>query len=472
MSFKPTIEIPLFLSTIGFMLTMSVNNNLLLDRTCYALLHENKTECALLGIVSNNITEKLEKDVEPISDQISLVKNIVDSVLSSVLCLFIAPWSDRFGRKPILVVGLLGGTMSMGLHIVFAAIDTLTPWFILVLSLPVLLTGGSATFMTVLSAYLTDTTTKEERGFRMGVFDIVMTCAVLLGNTASSYILVATSYVMVYTISGILHVLALVFTIFFIPESLREREYENKIYGLLKLSNISEMFRTPFKERELSNKKILLLMMLCLCVGNFAMGGGAMMFYFLRAKFHWTLIQFTWFSSATSILGIAGTFLVIYVLHTLLKIRESLIIFTGTIFSVASLILTGLANKDWHIYLAASLNLPSSGQNAMTRSLMSKLVMEDEIAKVFSVLSITSSILGPISSIIYTSLYNQTLTSDPGLFNFVSAGVSSIGIFIYLAILIIEKKSSRPGYTVLESENVDVAATHSNSINAETPLLK
>ncbi|XP_076269612.1 putative peptidoglycan muropeptide transporter SLC46 isoform X2 [Rhynchophorus ferrugineus] len=426
MSFKPTIEIPLFLSTIGFMLTMSVNNNLLLDRTCYALLHENKTECALLGIVSNNITEKLEKDVEPISDQISLVKNIVDSVLSSVLCLFIAPWSDRFGRKPILVVGLLGGTMSMGLHIVFAAIDTLTPWFILVLSLPVLLTGGSATFMTVLSAYLTDTTTKEERGFRMGVFDIVMTCAVLLGNTASSYILVATSYVMVYTISGILHVLALVFTIFFIPESLREREYENKIYGLLKLSNISEMFRTPFKERELSNKKILLLMMLCLCVGNFAMGGGAMMFYFLRAKFHWTLIQFTWFSSATSILGIA----------------------------------------------AASLNLPSSGQNAMTRSLMSKLVMEDEIAKVFSVLSITSSILGPISSIIYTSLYNQTLTSDPGLFNFVSAGVSSIGIFIYLAILIIEKKSSRPGYTVLESENVDVAATHSNSINAETPLLK
>lgn len=63
----------------------------------------------------------------------------------------------------------------------------------------------------------------------MGLFDIMIALAVMLGNSASSYILIATNYVFVYSISVVCHLLALVYTIFFVPESLQERETEVSI---------------------------------------------------------------------------------------------------------------------------------------------------------------------------------------------------------------------------------------------------
>lgn len=77
------------------------------------LLHYNKTECAELGFVTSNATRHLEELVEPTATYISLVKNIVESIVGSVLCLFIAPWSDRFGRKPVIIVSFVGTINSM-----------------------------------------------------------------------------------------------------------------------------------------------------------------------------------------------------------------------------------------------------------------------------------------------------------------------------------------------------------------------
>lgn len=54
----------------------------------------------------------------------------------------------------------------MLLYTVFAAVDTLTPWFLLVLAVPVLVTGGGGSIGTVLSAYLSDSTSNEKRGLR------------------------------------------------------------------------------------------------------------------------------------------------------------------------------------------------------------------------------------------------------------------------------------------------------------------
>lgn len=62
--------------------------------------------------------------------------------------------------------------------------------------------------------------------FRMGLFDLMIGLAVMLGNSASSYILISTNYVLVYCISAACHLLAIVYTIFLVPESLQERETE------------------------------------------------------------------------------------------------------------------------------------------------------------------------------------------------------------------------------------------------------
>lgn len=71
----------------------------------------------------------------------------------------------------------------------------------------------------------------------------------------------------------------------------------------------------------------------------------------------------------------------------------------------------------------AILNLPSYGQGALMRSLISKLVHEEEVAKILSAFNIGSNVLNPLSSIGYTALYNATINTDAGLYNFVTAGI-------------------------------------------------
>lgn len=92
-----------------FIVLGSVYTNLIIYRTCYLSLGYNKTECALLGTVYNNDTEKLEKLVEPEAAVINMVRNTIESLFSVLLCLFIGPWSDKFGRKPVLILNLIGG---------------------------------------------------------------------------------------------------------------------------------------------------------------------------------------------------------------------------------------------------------------------------------------------------------------------------------------------------------------------------
>lgn len=58
----------------------------------------------------------------------------------------------------------------------------------------------------------------------MGVFEIVMAVAVFTGSLSSSYVFNATSYTAVFSIATLLCFAALLFTIFFIRESLETRE--------------------------------------------------------------------------------------------------------------------------------------------------------------------------------------------------------------------------------------------------------
>ncbi|XP_050306771.1 proton-coupled folate transporter-like [Anthonomus grandis grandis] len=452
MGFKPTVEIPIFLATLSFMLTASVSNNLLIYRTCYIVLHYNKTECALLGFVTNNETEKLELLVSPTSTYIALVNTIVQSVLGSVLCLFTAPWSDRFGRRPIIVMGFIGGCISMLFHIIFAAFE-LTPWFIIVPSLTVLLSGGGASFITILYAYLTDLTNKDERGWRIGIFDLAMAAGVLIGMSSSSYLLIATNYVTVFSIGAALQTVALIYVIFLLPESLQHRETSNLVSGFFTLSNLAEMVKTPFKRRENYTRAVLLLTLLSMLLGYLAMGSAGIFFYFVRTKLQWTLTAFTLYGTVQNILGIFGAVFVMYLLHTYFKIREIFLILVGMFFSIISTVMFGLANRDWQIYLGAVLNLPASGQNSLQRSLVSKLVHEEEVAKIFSTLSIGANVLGPLSAIIYTYLYNTFINIDPGLYNFFTAGVQACIFLLFLLAVIIQCRGTSQPYKNFQNEN-------------------
>lgn len=108
----------------------------------------------------------------------------------------------------------------------FAVLENISPWYILVCSIPIIATGGVSSYLTVLLCYITDVTDESNRGMRMGVFESLLALGIFLGNISSSYVFAATNYPTVFLISSACCLLNLIFTVLFIPESITTPETE------------------------------------------------------------------------------------------------------------------------------------------------------------------------------------------------------------------------------------------------------
>ncbi len=87
----------------------TVFQNQIIYQTCTEIFQFNQSECVLLGTQNaTNETAAIEKLVQPYAAKFFMAKTIVESLLPALVSLFIGPWSDKFGRKPVIVTTFVG----------------------------------------------------------------------------------------------------------------------------------------------------------------------------------------------------------------------------------------------------------------------------------------------------------------------------------------------------------------------------
>ncbi|CAH1961524.1 unnamed protein product [Acanthoscelides obtectus] len=398
-----------------------------------------------------------------------MVKGTIGSIFSVIICIFIGPWSDRFGRKPVIVANLIGFTLSAILVVIYCFFDKLSPWYLAVCSLPETLTGGFATLFTMIISYMADTSTEDNRAMRMVVFEAVLTVGSLMGAIPSSYVFYLTSYQAIFGIAAICHIIAVVYTWFFVPESVTNAETENKVGEFFILDNVKDMVKVAVKKREHSKRAVI-----CLCVGIltvyiFIINGNTLTFQYLREKFGWTLTRYTIFSSIESVVWTIGSFLATYILHKVLKVTESVLILVGCISMLNTSLLFALARSNAVIYATPAVKILGSLISPMVRTLVSNMVDHEEVGKLFSLINSSEFLLGIGAGPLYTLVYNKTLDTDAGLYNYLSAGLFGLMILMIGSVISLQLKSSIPTtiYEQLDEESESTAATGFQS-NAPT----
>jgi DHA1 family multidrug resistance protein-like MFS transporter len=134
--------------------------------------------------------------------------------------------SDRYGRKPILMIGVLGNAIA---QLLFGLSSALWMLFAARILAGVL---SSATLPTAM-AYIGDSTSKEQRGGGMGMIGAAMGIGMVLGPGLGG-VLAARSLSTPFFLASGLSVLALLLVYFVLPEPLRaaERTGPGKIAGL------------------------------------------------------------------------------------------------------------------------------------------------------------------------------------------------------------------------------------------------
>jgi len=148
--------------------------------------------------------------------------------------------SDRIGRKPVLMIGMLGYAVTMF-------------WFGLATELWMLflartLSGilSSATSPTTM-AYISDSTSEDERGRGMGILGAAIGVGTILGPGLGGLLAGDTSLSLPFFIAGGASLLSLLLIALFLPESLphSERQRGNGKPGSLQIREMWEALSSP-----------------------------------------------------------------------------------------------------------------------------------------------------------------------------------------------------------------------------------
>ena len=147
----------------------------------------------------------------------------------SLMQFFFSPiWgavSDRFGRKPVLILGVFGNAFSL----VVMGLATDLPTLYLARALGGIL--SSATLPTAM-AFISDSTNEEQRGGGMGIIGAAMGLGMILGPGIGGTTAGLSIHVPFFVGAG-LSIIAMLLAWFFLPESLplEERQSGVKIQG-------------------------------------------------------------------------------------------------------------------------------------------------------------------------------------------------------------------------------------------------
>jgi PCFT/HCP family folate transporter-like MFS transporter 1/3 len=104
-----TLELGIFLAMLGQAFSSTVVTQLLLLRNCQAMFPLNATKCDLLiNKVDTPEGQQLEAVLQPHVTILQMYKTLIEACIPAVLSLFVGPWSDRHGRKPLILWPMFG----------------------------------------------------------------------------------------------------------------------------------------------------------------------------------------------------------------------------------------------------------------------------------------------------------------------------------------------------------------------------
>ncbi len=114
--------------------------------------------------------------------------------------------SDRFGREPMIVCGLLIGAISLALISQFHSLSHL---------IPVIVCSGIALGITIppIMALVADLSSKESRGLSMGIMSCVYQLGMAMGPTAMGFVAEMSNFETMYIASGAILILAMLIII-------------------------------------------------------------------------------------------------------------------------------------------------------------------------------------------------------------------------------------------------------------------
>lgn len=442
------LEPPVFLLYYAWNVSTAVLTDQIVYQACTVSLGIDQSQCALLGKEHESPeVQELEARVQPYTANILMVEALANSILPAVLNLFIGPWSDRFGRKPVLMVTFTGCLLSYALTMVICWLSShysVDPWLYAIAFVPLAVTGSFCTLMTTTYCYVADVTDEHERGAKMTMLEVALYGGMLLGSLTSSFILRMSNATTVFVVATGASFLSVLYIGIGVKESIPVNEHRHtlccaQLRYLIRPRLVYDTFQTSFSNRPNFDRAIILVGVVVLGANLFALEDTHTVFFlFVRKQFNWAVRKYSFYSSAEIVFMIMGNFLGTYGLQKMLGLTEAGIAAVGYFCCILNSIAIAVAFKPWHLYLATVVCMLKGVADPMTRAFISNSAPPTDFGRIFSFTSTFEALMPLGAAPLYTFVYKNTLAQNPGAFSWISAGVYAICYCLSMFVCILQ----------------------------------
>ncbi|CAO1438455.1 unnamed protein product [Diamesa serratosioi] len=144
----------------------------------------------------------------------------------------------------------------------------------------------------------------------------------------------------------------------------------------------------------------------------------------------WTIAECSLYESAATALTIVGSIFGLVVLKKMLKVPDTYIAVLSLVSLILESTLKTFAFLPWHFYATSGICLFKNLFSPMLRSMVSRLVPVNEIGKTFAIVAFLQAFAALPGTPIYRYIYSKTLTTFPGAFQLITAGLYTINLFL------------------------------------------
>lgn len=312
----------------------------------------------------------------------------VYAIMQFVFSPVLGALSDRFGRRPVLLLSLAGTLLD---YLVMA----LSPLgWVLVVGRAV--AGITSANMAVASAYITDITPAEQRAQRFGTVGAVMSLGFIIGPVIGG-VMGAWWLRSPFLVAALFNGINLLVALFVLPESRKVSPGKFTIQELNPLAPLVWLWNF---------KPLLPLVIVSVVFGLVAAIPGTIWVLYGAERFGWDSVHM---GLSLSVFGICGALAQAFLVGPLSRRFGDLgTLMIGIAFDMLAYVLMAFANRGWMGYAVAPLFALGGVAMPALQSLVTSRVSDEQQGQLQGVLASLMSLAGIVGPVLTTAVFFST----------------------------------------------------------------
>ncbi|XP_046342868.2 solute carrier family 46 member 3-like isoform X2 [Haliotis rufescens] len=344
---------------------------------------------------------------------------------------FVGAYSDFIGRKVMFVVAMTGCIVR------YCTLTAIIYWeldfnYYFIGEIISGITGYDYSFLLASYAYTADNTPpKKTRTIAIAVLETTLSLANAASQTASGFFIQRTGFLYPSFTSVILMLLAVVFVLLCVTETLPRSEVQQKeCFGPRKgIKRIVGFYLfDDTKQTRLLFILALVTYLFFILPSSGVSNTGTL--YVLNKPFCWTPETIGYYTMAgTALKQVFGVPIIKFLQHC---ISDEIIGIASSFVMVAAYTLRGLAYTDWMMYGVAGLEAFTFAISPTVRAIMSRMSPKDRQGSLFTSLMLVQAVCTLLGTPVFNSLYQATVEVMRGSVYLVMAGLQLLSVTVFI----------------------------------------